>query len=137
MHDRMGGAFAPGQVWRYETRAHERESRIEILKVEDEGGTAIVHIRLVDVGILNPGLSGGRAPIVEHLPITEAALRASVTERLMLPASEPGAMEAYHSWREAFERGEAGVFDLTVAEIVELLDEGVAAFLAGEDVGGL
>ena len=130
MDDGLISEFQAGQVWRYETRAQEGQSRIEILKVEREGDERIVHIRLVDLAILNPGLAGGVAPLIEHLPMTERALRRSVIERMMIPASPVGDLAAYHAWREAYELGDAGVFDLTVREIVAQIEDGISAALA-------
>jgi len=137
MDDGLIREFAAGQVWRYETRPQERQSRLEILKVEREGEERIIHIRVVDLAMLNRGLAGGQAPLIDHLPVTERALRASVIERMMIPASDPGPMPEYHSWREAYELGEAGVFDRPVSELVTEIEEGIAlALIAAADQAG-
>lgn len=119
--------FAPGQRWAYRTRPGEEGSTLVVLRRELLGGEQpALHIQLQGLRLKNPMTAGGVQTALGHLPMSEEAVRASVTELLEtgVQADDGG---GYAQWREAHERGEAGVFTLMVAEVVQALEEAVNA----------
>ncbi len=97
-----------GQIWEFDNRSEEKSFLI-ILKLETRKGQDIVHIAI-------SGVAG-------HLPVqrdfVEKSLLELVSENNPLPAYEEG----YDMWNTEFERGKAGVFAMTVKEIVKFLKD--------------
>jgi hypothetical protein len=112
--------FEAGQVWTYQTRQGEEDSRLTVVKVEphDKIGT-IVHIRVEGVAQKNPRAPGGFSRVIHHMPFAEEAIRKSVTGLVARGVPVPASFdEGYAIWKEAFEKGKAGVFTITVAESI-------------------
>jgi hypothetical protein len=61
-----------------------------------------------------------------HAPVTRQALEASVTELVQEGAALPDISEGYAVWLLAFEKGQAGVFTLPVAQIVQHIEDAFA-----------
>jgi len=118
--------FAAGQVWTYQTRPEESDSRITIVRVDDddEYGT-IVHIYVSDVAIPNPGAPGGQTTYIAHLPYADEALEAAVLEKESETLELPSYEEGYRLWHDAFENGEAGVFTIPVAEAISFVEQSI------------
>ena len=115
--------FKAGQVWQYHTRSVERGSRVIIGHIEylpEEG--AVVHIKLIDIRLRAPAGPGGYATVMAHAPITEAAFKASVTKLDETAPDLRGFQQGYENWRNLYRRGEAGVFDIPLAEIVDEME---------------
>ncbi|MBB6099341.1 hypothetical protein HNR42_002782 [Deinobacterium chartae] len=114
--------YVAGQVWSYHTRPGEEESVLRVLKAETHRtlGT-IVHVSLEGLDLRGPGGTPGSS--IGHLPFAEQALEASVTELLGHDPYPHGDGEGYRIWRDAFERGEAGVWTLPVAEALSALEQ--------------
>jgi len=106
-------SFAPGQVWRYATREGEEQSRVHILRIDThpKTGHEIVHI----------AISGARTSI-GHAPISRDALERSGLSLEAKSAPLPDFEEGYRIWRDDFDAGNAGVFTVSVAEIVDFID---------------
>ncbi|GHF28719.1 hypothetical protein HNQ07_000955 [Deinococcus metalli] len=121
--------FAPGQRWTYATRPGEESSTILILATEpgDDGG--IVHIRVEGLHLHTPHGEQGE---LAHSPISDAALRHSVTALVEENAALPDDHAGLRHWADAYSRGEAGYFTLSVAEIVAAIEE-VVGGAAGSD----
>ena len=73
------GDFVVGQVWEYQTRQHESESKLTIVQVDSLKGQEIIHISLEGLRIKNPQAPKGYGDKVSHLPISPEALKSSVT----------------------------------------------------------
>lgn len=114
--------FSPGQVWKYETRSGEGASRVVVCRVESEKklGT-IVHVCVEGIVIKSPGSPSGASRFVSHLPFAEKNLRASVTTLEGTRATLPDYEEGYNTWKRAFDRGKAGIFTVSVAECVRMM----------------
>lgn len=117
--------FAPGQRWIYRTRPGEETSTVLILRCEDWPSDTVIHVYLDGLRLRNPHLPGGVQDTLSHTPVREDAVRASVTELIEERAALPHDGGGYETWRTAFERGEAGVFTLPLADIVEALEVAV------------
>jgi hypothetical protein len=111
--------FKVGQRWSYQTRPEDPKSTIVIGKIEDlpELGRA-VHISVLEVNIKNPRAPGGVTHVVHHMPISEAALRGSVIREAGVGTPAPQFEGGYQTWRAAMEKGEAGIFSVSVREAV-------------------
>lgn len=123
----MLSRFAPGQIWKYTTRPGEGESRIIVVRVDDDDEFGnIVHIYVSEVAIPNANAPDGQTTFVGHMPFSEEALDQSVenleAEHHELPDYEPG----YRLWREAFENGEAGIFTVSVAEGIDFIQHALS-----------
>ncbi len=119
LHISDNSKFSVGQVWAYHTRLQDSTSTLVVVKTEaDDVLGEIVHISLRDVRMRNAyqaTVSLGMA----HLPISEEALSRSVTRVLEENAALPEYEDGYHQWREAFDAGQAGIWTVPVAEIVD------------------
>ncbi len=107
----------------YTARPQEPKSTLTILKIEAHSklGT-IVHISVSDVVIPSPDSDTPRDSI-GHMPIDAGILEFSVTELVRQSVPLPDFTEGYEIWREAFDQGQAGVFDLPVSECVGFMEE--------------
>lgn len=117
--------FQAGQRWTYRTRPGEEASRALILRIDEHAGERIFSVRLDDLHITNPASPDGVTRAIGHLPISEEKWQSSaleLVETLSQVPEEPG----YAQWKAAFDRGEAGVFTLTLAEIVEGMQQALA-----------
>jgi hypothetical protein len=111
--------FAEGQVWNYRTRASEPSSTLLINKVEVEPKLGeVFHVSVRDVKVRNKHATGGVTTHLPHFPVSRKTLQLSVTQLAGTAPVNPEYREGYATWREAFEAGDAGVFTISVAEIV-------------------
>ena len=116
--------FATGQVWCYSTRPGEPASRITVVRVDDDEDYGnIIHIHVSDVDIPNLSAPGGKTTFIAHLPYTEEALENSVSELESQTQALPDYEEGYRLWRQAFDRGEAGAFEIPVSQAVEFVQQ--------------
>lgn len=111
----------PGQRWTYRTRPGEETSTAVVLRVDayaEQG--RIVSVRLDGLLMPNADSPDGYTREIGHVPVLEEKFRQSVLE--VVEVLRPVPHEAgYDQWRAAFDAGEAGAFDLTLAEIVEAM----------------
>jgi hypothetical protein len=110
--------YAEGQVWEYKTRVGDEASLLKIQRIEPNPAFiksgSVYHISVVGFRFQNPKM----IPVLPHAPVTEETLDASVTTLSQrnpeFPSVDPGITE----WRQA----NGGVFTISVAEIIEILD---------------
>jgi hypothetical protein len=115
--------YSEGQVWEYKTRIGDEGSLLKIQRIEQgpafEKHGPIYHISVVGVHLRNPTIS----PMLPHAPVSKATLDASVTklssDKREFPSPDAGIAE----WREAH----GGVFTISVAQIVEMIDQQTAS----------
>jgi len=119
--------FAAGQVWKYKTRPHESDSRLTVVRVDsdDHEYGNIIHIYISSVDIPNPDAPGGKTVFIQHMPYDEDALSESVTELVDETKDLPDCQDGYKFWKEAFEKGEAGVFNISVSEAVGFVQQSI------------
>ena len=116
--------FAEGQIWKYATRPGESESRITIVRLDDDAEYGnIIHIYISDIDINNPEAPGGKTTYIAHMPFAEDALEDCVTELERNSPELPEFREGYRLWREDFDQGEAGVFTIPVSQAIESVQE--------------
>ena len=115
-----------GQVWEYETRPGEEESRLYIGEIDEhEELGKIYHIYVENVMIENKRIESGHQTALPHAPVSESALDASVTKFVEKIDVTPDVSNGHKIWKEAFDSGKAGVYNIPVATIIEYL-EGIA-----------
>ena len=111
--------FSVGQIWTYATRDCEPNSRMTIVRLdEDPAFGTIVYVFVSGVSIPNAEAPGGVTTFIAHLPYSEEALEKCVLQLDGESSELPDYEDAYQLWRTAFESDEAGVFDDPVSEVI-------------------
>ncbi len=122
--------FEAGQIWKFHARPGEEAARIAILAVRNDDRIGqICSIAIGGVAIPNPHLDGGVQETLPHAPITSAVLADAVIELEAIDgptAQHPDFTESYGQWAVLFEKGEAGVFTISPAEILDTIESVVA-----------
>lgn len=118
--------LSKGQVWHYEARKGEEDSTLTINHIDyDDEHRAIYHLSIDGIRI-QPS-QYGLEPVtqIHHLPVAENALIESLTEleEAVLPLN--GSEEGYASWKSAYKEGNAGVFSIRIAEIINNIERSI------------
>ncbi len=119
--------YAEGQVWSYKTRAGEESSTLLINKIESHPKFGnIFHISVFGIKIKNPrGL--GRVPLdLPHTPVSSTTMDKSVLKLVGQSKPNPDFLGGYKEWKGVFDQGKAGIYTISVAEIVSGLEETVS-----------
>lgn len=119
--------YAEGQVWTFRARAGEEGATLLINKVEQDPRLGeIYHISVFGVRLDNPRAPGGVTTDLPHFPVSRETLDKSCLE--LRGVSEPNSeyLPGYAQWREAFDAGQAGVFDIPVDKIVDIVQSAIA-----------
>ncbi len=121
--------FEPGQVWRMKGRLQDPDPHVLILAIAETARLGPVYsIAISGVAIPNPAIEGGVQEMLPHAPVTKDVLTVGITELVASDgplADDPGFEESYWQWREPFDRGEAGVFTIPLAEILDVVETGI------------
>lgn len=124
----MSKQFSVGQIWNYKTRPQEPQSRLTVVAIDsdlEEGFGDIIHVYISDVNIPNPKAPQGKTSFIGHLPYTQTSLAESVTDLVGTEDSLPDYEKGYQLWREAFDSGEAGVFEVSVADAISGVEQNI------------
>jgi hypothetical protein len=114
--------FGEGQVWAYKTRAGEEESTILINKVENDPKLGhIYHISIWKVQV--KGSRGVFTDQLPHLPVSRQTLESSCTKFVGRSESNPMYLPGYRMWKQAFDAGHAGIYTISIAEILDLTEK--------------
>lgn len=118
--------YSEGQVWSYKARLGEQKSTVLINKIEThEKLGKIFHISVDGVRVKNRHLKGGVSTELPHFPVSEETLKKSLTKLVAKRAPNQAYIEGYKTWKAAFDAGEAGIFTVSVSEIVEFVEEAI------------
>ncbi len=116
--------YVIGQVWEYKTREGEAGSRLYIVHIEEhEKIGKIYHIFVDGVAIRNPHIDGGVQDVLPHAPVDEKTLELSLIKLTGTTSQLPDISEGYGVWKEAFDSGEGGVFNIPVSQIIEYIEQ--------------
>lgn len=120
--------YAPGQSWTYRTRPGEEDSRLAIRKidVEPEDGE-VFHVSILGVKLRNHRVPGGLQPAMHHAAVSRATLDKSLLDVDGSADADESWRDGYAVWRQAYDNGDAGVFDLEVKDILGYIEMVVAA----------
>lgn len=110
--------YAAGQVWEYQTRPGDEGSLLKIQRIETIGPAdrahRAYHISVIGFRLRNPEMQ----TVLQHSPVSRESLDASVTRLGDQSAEFPDPAGGIAQWKA----DNGGVFTLTVAEIIELID---------------
>lgn len=123
----MERQYAEGQVWTFRARAGEEGATLLINRIEqDPRFGAIHHISVFGVRLDNPRAPGGVTTELPHFPVSRETLDKSCLELRGVREPDPDYLPGYAQWREAFDAGQAGVFDIPVDKIVDIVQSAIA-----------
>lgn len=115
--------YEVGQVWAYKTRPGEEASRIYIAKIDEDATLGkIFHIYVDGLRIKNRRTDSGFQTALPHSPVDESTLDASVTNLVETVEDLPDISEGYAYWKDAYDSGQGGVFNIPVAQIIEYIE---------------
>jgi hypothetical protein len=115
--------YKVGQKWSYETRSGDEKSYLVIVKIDHDPKLGkIIHVAMRGLRMKNPHSPDGISENVNHMPFSQEAIDKSGLKLLKEKTDLPGFEEGYRSWREAFEAGRAGIYTITVAEAVQVME---------------
>jgi hypothetical protein len=82
----------------------------------------IFHISVEGVRVANRRHPSGVTTELPHFPVSEETLKKSLVKLNGKQAPNPNYIEGYKTWRSAFDAGEAGIFTISVSEIVGFIE---------------
>ena len=116
--------LAPGQVWTFQDQPMP-EARLVIGEVETpwpDNSDVAVSVSIVGLPkwpMENGEMVGGT---ISHLPFDKATLIASLDQQMEEPTQLDESFEGgYQTWRDALDKGEAGVFTIPPSEAVNMI----------------
>ncbi len=120
--------YAVGQSWTYRTRPGEEASHVAIrrIDIEPEDGE-VFHVSILGVKLRNHRLPGGIQPAMHHAAVSRASLDASLLEPDGRADDEEHWRDGYDVWRQAYDNGDAGIFDLPLPDVLGYIEMVVAA----------
>ena len=116
--------YKVGQEWSYKTRQGEENSTLKILKIEEyPKEEQVIHISIDQIKMENPHSKEGIVEELSHIPISKEALDMSVTNLKNEKSQLPDFNDGYNYWKKEFDKGNAGVFSISVSEIVSGMEK--------------
>ena len=123
LKDTTESRYKVGQKWSYKARPNEEKSYFIVVKVENHPKLGnIIHIAVRDLRMKNQRSPDGISDKVNHMPFTEEAINKSAVKILKEKVDLPDYKEGYDIWREAFDAGRAGIYTITLAEAVDVME---------------
>ena len=120
--------YAVGQSWTYRTRPGEEASRVAIrrIDIEPEDGE-VFHVSILGVKLRNHRVPGGQQPAMNHAAVARSTLDASLLESAGEADTDESWRDGYAVWRQAYDSGDAGIFEIPLPEILGYIEMVVAA----------
>ena len=123
LKDTTESKYKVGQMWSYKTRPDEEKSYFIVVKVETHPKLGnIVHIAVRKLKMQNRRSPGGVSEDVNHMPFSEEAINESAVKILKDKVDLPDFRDGYQEWRDAFDAGHAGIYTITLAEAVKVME---------------
>lgn len=113
--------YAEGQVWQYATRTQDAGSLVKIQRIEMKDGRPVYHVSVIGArfaGVPEPS-------VLEHLPVSEETLDASVTRQV--PEAPAFADIAIDADIDAWHAEQGGVLSGSLAQVLGNVDAMLAA----------
>jgi hypothetical protein len=79
-------------------------------------------VSLEGVRVANPYAPDGFTHVVRHAPFREDAISKSVIRVVGQARTLPEFEAGYQNWREGFDQGKAGIYTITVAEALGVME---------------
>ena len=118
------GKYQVGEKWKFRSRPGDENATLTIVKVESNANLGvIVHVSLEGLHIKSAHAPTGVSESVSHMPFSEAAIERSVTDRVATGVLLPKFEDGYREWRTAFDKGEGGIFTITVGEGIAFVEK--------------
>jgi hypothetical protein len=118
--------YEVGQIWKYRSRDNEEKSQIVILNSIQVGSYIVYSICVEGVKLKNPWIEGGIQTTLPHAPVSQEVLELSVVELIGVRQHPLDEYESeFQEWKKPFDRGEAGFFTITVAKILDCVEQAV------------
>lgn len=118
--------FLPGQV--YQLAGFDPGATATVCQVDISPAETIVHVKLEGVALpANPTATGGEEDGPLLITFSPEALQGSVGALLRVDAEPEGWERAYAAWHEAYEGGEATVWNLPVYDAIQVMESLAAA----------
>lgn len=126
-NESFAARYAEGQLWTFSARPTEEGATLLINRIEQDPRLGpIFHISVFDVRVANPHAPGGVTAALPHFPVSRETLDKSCLELRGIREPNPDYLEGYREWRGVFDAGRAGVFDIPVSEIVDIVQTAIA-----------
>ncbi len=118
--------FEPGQVWTYETRASESQSRVAVLRIDTYPKAGrIVHVAVIGLRLRRTPAGPVETWQIGHVRLSEKALRKSVTK--LDPDAQapviPGFEEEHLKSKMAADQGDVHYWHLPIRDIVQEMEK--------------
>jgi hypothetical protein len=118
--------YEVGQIWKYRSRDNEENSQIVILNSIQVGSYVVYSICVEDVKLKNPWIEGGIQTTLPHAPVSQEVLELSVLELIGVRQNPLDEYESeFQEWKKLFDQGESGFFTITVAKILDCVEQAV------------
>jgi hypothetical protein len=112
--------YAEGQVWEYDTRKADAGSLIRIMRIDDlPRAGRMIHICVVGLKLPYPAGPGGILAEVPELPMTPAAMDASVRRLSTRKATCTRFANGYKIWRQEYDQGQIGTVTIPLKAMME------------------
>jgi hypothetical protein len=120
--------YAVGQSWTYRTRPGEEASRVVVRHIDHEPEDGeVFHVSILGVKLRNHRVPGGLQPAMNHAATSRATLDASLLAVDGEADADESWRDGYAVWRQAYDNGDAGIFEIPIAEILGYIEMVVAA----------
>ena len=118
------GAYKVGQKWGYKTRINENDSTFIIIKIDQfPKAGVVIHVAIEGLKVKNPHQREKICKVMPHVPFSKEAIDKSVIRLIEENLKLFFFMDGYDMWQKAFDRGEAGIYTITIAEAIETMEK--------------
>jgi len=124
LQDTTDSKYHVGDIYAFQSRPTEPNARLTVVKVEYQKkiGT-VIHIRVDSVKVKTSQNPVRYSTVITHMPFSEPALDSSGLRKLGEAKTIPDYQEGYDEWRASFDKGNAGVFTISVGKSVEYMEK--------------
>lgn len=117
-----------GQVWSYNTRENERQSKMTIFRIDkDRKDVPIFHVSLDRLALKNPHHRDGVIKDLPHTPLSITGMNCSTLKMIKTSADYSEQNEGYAAWLSAWRRGEANIYSVPVSDIIDFVERSLCA----------
>lgn len=120
--------YAEGQAWTYRTRPGEEGARVAIRRIDHEPEDGeVFHISILGVKLRNHRVPGGLQFAMNHAAVSRITLDASLLDVDGDADGDESWRDGYAVWRQAYDNGDAGIFEIPVRDILGYIEMVVAS----------